>query len=160
MAVDGSLNFDTKIDSKGFDKGVKNINSSVSQLSGKLGTLKTKIAAAFSVAAIVAFGKKALETAASVNAANSAMSQTFGGLEGAASAAISRVANESGILETRLKSTATGIYAFAKTSGMDSASALGMMEEALQVAAASAALERSISCRSAASSMALRFPCV
>lgn len=139
MAVDGSLNFDTKIDSKGFDKGVKNINSSVSQLSGKLGTLKTKIAAAFSVAAIVAFGKKAPETAASVNAANSAMSQTFGELEGAASAAIMRVADESGILETRLKSTATGIYAFAKTSGMDSASALGMMEEALQVAADSAA---------------------
>lgn len=139
MAVDGSLNFDTKIDSKGFDKGIKNINSSVSQLSGKLGALKTKIAAAFSVAAIVAFGKKALETAASVNAANSAMSQTFGELEGAASAAISCVANESGILETRLKSTATGIYAFAKTSGMDSATALGMMEEALQVAADSAA---------------------
>lgn len=139
MAVDGSLNFDTKIDSKGFDKGVKNINSSVSQLSGKLGTLKAKIAAAFSVAAIVAFGKKALETAASVNAANSAMSQTFGELEGAASAAITRVADESGILETRLKSTATGIYAFAKTSGMDSASALGMMKEALQVAADSAA---------------------
>ena len=139
MAVDGSLNFDTKIDSKGFDRGVKNINSSVSQLSGKLGALKTKIAAAFSVAAIVAFGKKALETAASVNAANSAMSQTFGELEGAASAAITRVANESGILETRLKSTATGIYAFAKTSGMDSAAALGMMEEALQVAADSAA---------------------
>nr|DAH84432.1 MAG TPA: minor tail protein [Caudoviricetes sp.] len=139
MAVDGSLNFDTKIDSKGFDKGIKNINSSVSQLSSKLGALKTKIAAAFSVAAIVAFGKKALETAASVNAANSAMSQTFGELEGAASAAITRVANESGILETRLKSLATGIYAFAKTSGMDSASALGMMEEALQVAADSAA---------------------
>lgn len=139
MAVDGSLNFDTKIDSKGFDKGVKNINSSVSQLSGKLGTLKTKIAAAFSVAAIVAFGKKAIETAASVNAANSAMSQTFGALESAATAAINRVADESGILDTRLKSTATGIYAFAKTSGMDSASALGMMEEALQVAADSAA---------------------
>lgn len=139
MAVDGSLNFDTKIDSKGFDKGVKNINSSVSKLSSGLGALKTKIAAAFSVAAIVAFGKQALETAASVNAANSAMSQTFGELEGAASAAISRVADESGILETRLKSTATGIYAFAKTSGMDSATALGMMKDALQVAADSAA---------------------
>lgn len=139
MAVDGSLNFDTKIDSKGFDKGIKNINSSVSQLSGKLGALKTKIAAAFSVAAIVAFGKKALETAASVNAANSTMSQTFGELESAARAAISRVADDSKILETRLNSTATGIYAFAKTSGMDSASALGMMEEALQVAADSAA---------------------
>lgn len=139
MAVDGSLNFDTKIDSKGFDKGIKNINSSVSKLSSGLGALKTKIVAAFSTAAIVAFGKKALETAASVNAANSTMSQTFGELESAARAAISRVADDSKILETRLNSTATGIYAFAKTSGMDSASALGMMEEALQVAADSAA---------------------
>lgn len=137
--VDGSLKFDTKVDSKGFDKGVKTINSSVASFADKLGGLKTKMLAAFSITALVAFTKKATETAASVNAANSAMSQTFGKLENAATAAINRVADESGILDTRLRSTATGIYAFAKTSGMDSASALGMMEEALQVAADSAA---------------------
>lgn len=137
--VDGSLKFDTKVDSKGFDKGVKTINSSVASFADKLGGLKTKMLAAFSITALVAFTKKATETAASVNAANSAMSQTFGKLENAATAAINRVADESGILDTRLRSTATGIYAFAKTSGMDSAAALGMMEEALQVAADSAA---------------------
>lgn len=137
--VDGSLKFDTKVDSKGFDKGVKTINSSVASFADKLGGLKTKMLAAFSITALVAFTKKATETAASVNAANSAMSQTFGALESAATAAINRVADESGILDTRLRSTATGIYAFAKTSGMDSATALGMMEEALQVAADSAA---------------------
>lgn len=137
--VDGSLKFDTKVDSKGFDKGVKTINSSVASFADKLGGLKTKMLAAFSITALVAFTKKATETAASVNAANSAMSQTFGALESAAIAAINRVADESGILDTRLRSTATGIYAFAKTSGMDSAAALKMMEEALQVAADSAA---------------------
>lgn len=137
--VDGSLKFDTKVDSKGFDKGIKTINSSVASFADKLGGLKTKMLAAFSITALVAFTKKATETAASVNAANSAMSQTFGALESAATAAINRVADESGILDTRLRSTATGIYAFAKTSGMDSAAALGMMEEALQVAADSAA---------------------
>ena len=137
--VDGSLKFDTKVDSKGFDKGIKTINSSVASFADKLGGLKTKMLAAFSITALVAFTKKATETAASVNAANSAMSQTFGALENAARAAISRVADDSKILETRLNSTATGIYAFAKTSGMDSAAALGMMEEALQVAADSAA---------------------
>lgn len=137
--VDGSLKFDTKVDSKGFDKGIKTINSSVASFADKLGGLKTKVAAAFSITALVAFTKKATETAASVNAANSAMSQTFGALESVATAAINRVADESGILDTRLRSTATGIYAFAKTSGMDSATALGMMEEALQVAADSAA---------------------
>lgn len=137
--VDGSLKFDTKVDSKGFDKGIKTINSSVASFADKLGGLKTKMLAAFSITALVAFTKKATETAASVNAANSAMSQTFGALESAATAAINRVADESGILDMRLRSTATGIYAFAKTSGMDSAAALGMMEEALQVAADSAA---------------------
>ena len=137
--VDGSLKFDTKVDSKGFDKGVKTINSSVASFADKLGGLKTKMLAAFSITALVAFTKKATETAASVNAANSAMSQTFGKLENAATAAINRVADESGILDIRLRSTATGIYAFAKTSGMDSAAALGMMKEALQVAADSAA---------------------
>lgn len=137
--VDGSLKFDTKVDSKGFDKGIKTINSSVASFADKLGGLKTKMLAAFSITALVAFTKKATETAASVNAANSAMSQTFGVLESAATAVINRVADESGILDTRLRSIATGIYAFAKTSGMDSATALGMMKEALQVAADSAA---------------------
>lgn len=137
--VDGSLKFDTKVDSKGFDKGIKTINSSVASFADKLGGLKTKMLAAFSITALVAFTKKATETAASVNAANSAMSQTFGALKSAATAAINRVADESGILDTRLRSTAAGIYAFAKTSGMDSAAALGMMKEALQVAADSAA---------------------
>lgn len=139
MAADGSLNFDTKVDSKGFTKGIKSINSSVGQFADKLGGLKTKMLAAFSLTALTAFAKQALETAASVNAANSSMSQTFGSLESAAHAAINRVADESGILETRLRSTATGIYAFARTSGLDSASALGMMEDALRVAADSAA---------------------
>ena len=137
--VDGSLKFDTKVDSKGFDKGIKTINSSVASFADKLGGLKTKMLAAFSITALVAFTKQATETAASVNAANSAMSQTFGALSSAATAAINRVADESGILDTRLRSTATGIYAFAKTSGMESATALGMMKEALQVAADSAA---------------------
>ena len=137
--VDGSLKFDTKVDSKGFDKGVKTINSSVASFADKLGGLKTKMLAAFSITALVAFTKQATETAASVNAAVSAMSQTFGALESASTAAINRVADESGILDTRLRSTATGIYAFAKTSGMDSAAALGMMEDALRVAADSAA---------------------
>lgn len=137
--VDGSLKFDTKVDSKGFDKGIKTINSSVASFADKLGGLKTKMLAAFSITALVAFTKQATETAASVNAANSAMSQTFGALESAATAAINRVADESGILDTRLRSTATGIYAFAKTSGMESATALGMMEDALRVAADSAA---------------------
>ena len=49
------------------------------------------------------------------------------------------VADNSSILQTRLQNVGTSIYAFAKTTGMDSVSALKMMEEALQVTADSAA---------------------
>lgn len=74
-----------------------------------------------------------------MNAANSQLEQTFGSMQFAAEEAMQRVADTSGIVAARLKGVGTSIYAFAKTSGMDSAQALEMMEEALQVAADSAA---------------------
>lgn len=60
-------------------------------------------------------------------------------MQSQAESAIQSVADQSGILETRLQGVGTSIYAFAKTTGMDSSSALGMMQEALQVTADSAA---------------------
>lgn len=56
-----------------------------------------------------------------------------------ASQAIGRVSNESGILQTRLNSAGTKIYAFAKASGGDAAESLDIMERALRAAADSAA---------------------
>ena len=67
------------------------------------------------------------------------MQQTFGTLKSAADNAMKSVADNSSILQTRLQNVGTSIYAFAKTTGMDSVSALKMMEEALQVTADSAA---------------------
>jgi len=132
LAADGYLNFDTKIDTKGFSKGLGTIENS-------LGSLKTML---LSVAGAVgiAFGiKDLIETAANVNAANSQLEQTFKELKSTAVDAMRRVANESGIFETRLHGIGTSIYAFAKASGMDSVQALGMMEDALRVTADSAA---------------------
>ena len=139
MAADGYLNFDTRIDTDGFEGDLKAIDSSVSKLTGGMKKLAGTVAAAFSAAAIIKFGKDSLEAAADVKAAASQMSQTFGEFENEASAAISRVADNADILDTRLNGVVTSIYAFAKTSGMDSKSALAMMEDALTVAADSAA---------------------
>lgn len=139
MAADGYLNFDTKIDTDGFEGGIKSIDSSVAKLTGGMKKLADVVTAAFSATAIIRFGKESLEAAADVKAAASQMSQTFGEFENEASAAISRVAENADILDTRLNGVATSIYAFAKTSGMDSKTALSMMEEALTVAADSAA---------------------
>lgn len=101
--------------------------------------IASKIATAFSVAVITAFTKKCIEAAASVNALNSQFEQTFGSMQAQAEQALQTVAKNSGIVQSRLQSVGTSIYAFAKTTGMDSVSALNMMQEALQVTADSAA---------------------
>ena len=102
----------------------------------KVGSVISK---AFSVAAVIKFGKESIESAAKVQASNAQLEQTFGSLQTQAESAMKKVADESGILKTRLQGVGTDIYAFAKTSGMDSAEALNMMQEALQVTADSAA---------------------
>lgn len=103
------------------------------------------IFAAFSVRYIIRFTKSCVEAAAQVKALNAQLEQTFNVLQTDALKAIQKVATESGILETRLQGVGTQIYAFAKASGMDSTTALNMMQEALQVTADSAAYyDRSI----------------
>lgn len=64
MAVDGRLNFDTKIDTKGFSKGVSGLSSQINNLKSVVVKLGAAIGVAFGVAQIVAFCK------ASVTAAN------------------------------------------------------------------------------------------
>lgn len=80
-----------------------------------------------------------IDSAASVKAEASQFSQTFGEFGGEASAAIGKVAKSSGILDTRLNTLGAQIYAFAKSSGGDSAESLALMETALQATADSAA---------------------
>ena len=139
MSVDGSLNFDTNVNTKGFSKGIDGIKNKLGDVKSAVSKFGSAITAAFSAAAIVSFGKSAIESAAEINASNSQMEQTFGGLYSSADEAMKRVAETSGIVQTRLQGVGTSIYAFAKTTGMDSSSALKMMEEALQVTADSAA---------------------
>lgn len=80
-----------------------------------------------------------IESAADVKAEESAFKQTFGNLGDAASEAIGRVADSSGILQTRLNTLGSKIYAFARSSGGDATESMGLMERALQAAADSAA---------------------
>lgn len=125
-------------------------NSAIDETTGKAVQSENKIVEAFkkvgkgvvtyfSTKKIMDFGKACVESAASVKAANSQFEQTFAELQSQADAAMQRVADSSGILQTRLQGVGTSIYAFAKTTGMDSAEALTMMEEALNVTADSAA---------------------
>ncbi len=90
-------------------------------------------------AAVGGIGIASVKAAADVKAANSQFEQTFGELQSTATKAIGKVSSESGILQTRLNTVGTSIYAFAKSSGADSAEAMALMETALQATADSAA---------------------
>lgn len=139
----GEIGLNLVLNKQGFSKSLNAVqeqaNSVSNNMKSSLKKLGSAIVAAFSVAAIKQFGQQCIESAAQVNAANSQFEQTFGSMESQAKSAIQSVAKESGILETRLQGVGTSIYAFAKTTGMDSANALNMMQEALQVTADSAA---------------------
>lgn len=80
-----------------------------------------------------------IDSAATVKAETAAFDQTFGDLADTASEAIGRVADNSGILQTRLNTLGSKIYAFARSSGGDTEQSLNLMERALQAAADSAA---------------------
>ena len=60
-------------------------------------------------------------------------------MQDTATKAIGRVADESGILQTRLNTLGSKIYAFARSSGGDAVESMNLMERALKVAADSAA---------------------
>lgn len=141
--VVGSIGMKLILDNTQFRQSLvsaqKDADASSAKMSGAFKKVGAAIAGAFSAAAIIKFGKESVESAAKVQASNAQLEQTFGSLQGKAEAAMKKVADESGILQTRLQGVGTSIYAFAKTSGMDSAEALGMMQEALQVTADSAA---------------------
>lgn len=120
-------------------------NSLKTNLTSAIKSVGKAIIGAFAIKQVVSFTKSCVEAAAQVKALNAQLEQTFNTLQTDAVNAIKKVAQESGILETRLQGVGTQIYAFAKASGMDSVTALNMMQEALQVTADSAAYyDRSI----------------
>ncbi len=139
----GKISLKLMLNKQDFSKSLNAVQEQANSVSNKMKSslkkLGSAVVAAFSVAAIKQFGQQCIESAAEVNAANSQFEQTFGSMQSQAESAIATVSKNSGILKTRLQGVGTSIYAFAKTTGMDSADALNMMQEALQVTADSAA---------------------
>lgn len=150
---DGSIRINTKIDSKGIQKGISDIKSSIKGLSsdtsyvkksldGLVGTVKklgSVVATAFVAGKISQFGKEAVEAASDLEAMNAQFSQVFGNMETAASKSLSQIAKQAGITEERMKASYTKIAAFAKTTGMDTAGSMELANRAMVAVADSAA---------------------
>ena len=119
------------------------VGTKMKTVGDKMSSLGTKLMPV--TLAIAGIGTVAVKSSAEMKALNSQFEQTFGELQGQASDALNRVATESGILQTRLQGVGTSIYAFAKSSGADSAEAMSLMETALRATAdASAYYDRSL----------------
>lgn len=140
--ADGTIIINTKINTEGIDEGVNNIEDALdigdvikgsaigSAIAGLVETIVSNIGE---------IGKAFIESAATVKAETSQFVQTFGDMQEAAHEAIAGIASDSGILETRLNTLGSQIYAFARSSGGDTTESLELMEKALQAAADGAA---------------------
>lgn len=161
---DGSIRIGTNIDTKDVKRGVLGIRSalkgigpdakrtkesfdslttgaraSTEKLISSVKRLGATIASVFAVRKIIHFGESAIQAAADMEAMDSQFSQVFGEFEWQASQSLSKIANEAGIMEERMKGSYTKIAAFAKTTGMDTASSLELANRAMAAVADSAA---------------------
>ena len=94
---------------------------------------------------LVDLGGRMIESAAEMNAMSSQFSQVFGNLEGEAAASLGKIADDTNIVEERLKGSYTAIASFAKTTGMETEDAMELSNRALAAVADSAAFyDRSI----------------
>ena len=84
-------------------------------------------------------GKNTVEAVSDLRAEAAQFQQTFGEMENAATDALKRLENQTGISATRIKGNFTTVYAFAKTMGADSEEALSIASRAMAAAADSAA---------------------
>ena len=76
--ADGGLNFDTNINSEGFEKGLKSLSDMVGDIKPKLKSLAMAVTAAFSVKKLVDFGRQSIETASDLAEVQNVVDTAFG----------------------------------------------------------------------------------
>lgn len=81
MAYDGSLTFDTKIDSSGFNKGTSSLSKQANGFKNVLTGLGKTIAKVFAVTQLVKFGKQAVELASDIQEVQNVVDTAFGDMK-------------------------------------------------------------------------------
>ncbi len=138
--IAGSLIFDTKTDTTGFDKGVSDIDKKADKMSDSFKKLGVAIVAAFSVSAIKSFGQILIETTAGLQAMDAQFDQIFKGAEGEkAMKALNEQSEELGIHTDILKKSYNSFGAQLKGAGLDAQKSLEGTTKATSLAADAAA---------------------
>lgn len=135
------------------DKEAKNNEKSLNQVNTKLDKIGSAMVKAFSVAAIVGFGKSAIEATATLGAMDAQFDQVFGSDNQKMLEKVTGLSDKLNIHTDRLKSSANQFGAQFKGAGMSATEALTNTEKAMSLAADSAAFY-DMSLKDASSSMA------
>lgn len=117
MAVDGYLNFDTKINTKGFNSGTKSIINGLGGVKSILGKIGLSVSAAFSVKKLVEFGKQSIGVASDLQEVQNVVDTAFGDMSYKMEQFADVAIETFGISKLSAKQTGSTFMAMAK--GMD-----------------------------------------
>lgn len=124
MSADGRLNFDTHIDTDGFNRGTRSISGSMSSLTGVVKKFGGVVASAFAVSKLISFGKAAVEAASDLAEVQNVVDTAFGETAYKMEEFADRAVEAYGISKTTAKQTGSTYMAMAVGMGLaqDSAS--------------------------------------
>lgn len=126
--ADGCLNFDTNINSEGFEKGLKSLSDMVGDIKPKLKSLAMAVTAAFSVKKLVDFGRQSIETASDLAEVQNVVDTAFGESKQKMEEFADTAVKTYGISKLTAKQTGSNFMAMAAGMGLanDSASDMAM----------------------------------
>lgn len=126
--ADGCLNFDTNINSEGFEKGLKSLSDMVGDIKPKLKSLAMAVTAAFSVKKLVDFGRQSIETASDLAEVQNVVDTAFGESKQKMEEFADSAVKTYGISKLTAKQTGSNFMAMAAGMGLanDSASDMAM----------------------------------
>jgi len=135
----GKIAIDGKGAMSGIDQTVGHAKKAESNLSKTFKKIGSAVAAAFTVRAVVDFGKQCTQAYANIAAEESAFAQIMGDYADTAQLKLNAVANQTGITSTRMTGAMTSLTAKFKGLGYSTADATTLATDGLLIAADAAA---------------------
>lgn len=132
MASDGSLNFDTRIDESGFNKGIKNISKGAKGLATTIKGLGAAVAGFVALATVktmIQVGNQAIELASDMKEVQNVVDTAFGSMAYKAEEFADNAIEGFGMSRLAAKQTASTYMAMGKSMGLSMESASDMAIE-------------------------------
>lgn len=124
--ADGKVVIDTGLDTSGFEKGVKSLPSKTSGITSALKGVAGAAAAAFSVKAIVDFGKAAVELGSNIAEVQNVVDTSFGSMSYKVEAFADTAIEQFGMSTLSAKKTASTYMSMARGMGLNEEAASNM----------------------------------